>query len=126
MTNRIRQRSLHPFQILFNGSDINIQRGLVIDLERAKVFDVEGITADLRYEQPEQSFPTDIDINIKLITGDVTGVSDTESVPIESAVIYLAPRGEEKTIFIGNVTDGVVTQNLKSDVYAYIAGQQIL
>lgn len=122
--NRLAHRSLHPFQILFDGISVFIHRGVVVDVEIANVIDVDNATADLRFEPPLTSFSPNKSYCLEFSTADAAGISENDSVRIESAAIIEVTIGNEGDGMpvIGTVENGVITQRLKSDFYMYKAG----
>ncbi len=121
MKNNQQYRSLRPFQLIYNGTDVYVHRGFVFDVESAEMFDVEGATLDLRFEEPDTAFSSETDIYVKIETEDAGEISENESARVLSASIVQSsgPGG----VKLGRVSNGIVDQCVSSDIYVYIPGR---
>lgn len=117
--NNTKNKSLHPFQLVWNGEMVAVQRGLVFNVNDATPFEVESATVDLRFNNTESWFPPDTDISIHVETDESDDVFPGESMSILSAKIILGANG----ILIGRVSNGIVNQSLRSDVYLFLASR---
>ncbi len=120
-SNPLKKRSLHPFKLILDGSQVIVHRGLVFDVVVAEPFEVTGATADLRFEEPQQKFSQGTDIYVKIENDDPGEVDSNESARVLSASLIAGSAGPAG-ILIGNITNGIVTQKIKSDIYVYIPG----
>ncbi len=113
---------MHPFQLIWDGTQVSVQRGLVIDVQNARAFDVEGATVDLRFDKTEVFFPPEENIYLQIDTQDPSGVDPNRSARVLSASLSSSPG--PGGINIGKVENGIVNQNISSDFYIFIPGTQ--
>ncbi len=126
----IRQKFLHPFQVIdYGGGLYGIQRGFAFDITDGGITTVTSAEKDLRNEQPDllaagagQKF------FLEISHADTEDMEKDEVATIDAASVIVASEDQDTTstkayFEIAEIGDTII-QKLSSDVYCFFPGEQ--